>query len=450
MEGWPPASLPVGAGSQNIQGTCNSFADPLGPSTILGLGAKNFFAKKRNEGSVRQPPNRTAAGLSFDGRTMPTHPAPLGGEPPLESAPQSGATLERALLQRLRTQTKPPGSLGLLEQIGLKLGLLQGTTHPKAEVFRLCVFAGSHGITNRGVSAYPAAVTAQMVGNFLAGGAAVCVLARAAGASLHIIDTGVDFDDHAESPPHQSSHPSPNGPRFFQRASRRGTRCFSQEPAMTPGECDNALAAGREQVHLALADGIDVLGIGEMGIGNSTCAAALCAALLPAPPEAVVGVGTGVDDAGLKRKAQVVAEAVQKYAVHIHDQTAGRRWLECVGGYEIAAMTGCILAAAEAGLPLLVDGFIASTAALVALRMNASALNGCFFAHQSAEAGHALLLESLGATPLLHLGMRLGEGTGVALAFPLLRAAARLLSEMATFESAGVSTVLAQAQSIPR
>jgi nicotinate-nucleotide--dimethylbenzimidazole phosphoribosyltransferase len=262
---------------------------------------------------------------------MPTHPVPPAGEQPFERIPTGDAELERALLQRLRVQTKPPGALGLLERTGVRLGLLQKTVFPKAETFRVCVFAGSHGITARGVSAYPAEVTAQMVGNFLAGGAAICVLARAAGASLHVIDTGVDAPDAAW--PAQ-------GATFFQRAARSGTRCFSREPAMSAQECDTAMEAGREQVRLALADGIDVLAIGEMGIGNTTSAAALCAALLPAPATAVTGRGTGVDDAGLVRKVQVIEKALETYAVKLHDKTSARHWLECVGGYEIAAMAG--------------------------------------------------------------------------------------------------------------
>jgi nicotinate-nucleotide--dimethylbenzimidazole phosphoribosyltransferase len=379
---------------------------------------------------------------------MPTHQTPPAGETHFENAPPQGAALERALMQRLRIQTKPPGSLGLLEEVGLRLGRLQGTTRPKAETFRLCVFAGSHGIASQGVSAYPAEVTAQMVGNFLGGGAAVCVLARAAGASLHVVDNGVDFGVLSETG-NQKILPTAEGAVFFKRSARRGTRCFSHEPAMLPNECDISMAAGREQVRLALADNIDVLGIGEMGIGNTTSAAALCAGILQAPANDVVGIGTGVDAARLARKIATVEDAVKLHAKDGDESNSARRWLECVGGYEIAAMTGCILAAAEVGLPILVDGFIASAAALVAQRLNASASDCCFFAHESAEKGHALLLGRLGATPLLHLGMRLGEGTGAALAFPLLRAAARLLSEMATFESAGVAGALPAAEKIP-
>lgn len=372
---------------------------------------------------------------------MPTHPAPRAGELQSQSAPRDDASLQRALLHRLRHQTKPPGSLGLLEEIGVRLGRLQGTTHPRAEVFRLCVFAGTHGISELGVSAYPSEVTAQMVGNFLGGGAAVCVLARAAGASLHVIDTGVDFGN-AAGPDPRSLDETPGGARFFDRSVRRGTRCFSREPAMSPIECEQAMDAGREQALLALADGVDVLAIGEMGIGNSTSASALCAALAPAPAEAVVGLGTGIDPVRLKRKIQLVQEAVGKYSGDANRHDVGRFWLERIGGLEIAAMVGCILAAAEAGLPLLVDGFIASAAALVAARIEPSALDCCFFAHRSAETGHAVVLSELGATPMLQLDMRLGEGSGAALAFPLLRAAARLLTEMATFESAGISEAL--------
>ncbi len=398
---------------------------------------------------MRQPPNRTAAGLSFDGRTMPTHPAPPAGELQSPSVPLNGASLERALLRRLRLQTKPPGSLGLLEQIGVRLGRLQATTHPRAEVFRLCVFAGSHGIAEHGVSAYPPEVTAQMIGNFLGGGAAVCVLARAAGASLHVINAGVDFGN-AAAPDPLNVGPIPGSTRYFNRSIRPGTRCFSREPAMTAAECDLALEAGREQALLALADGIDVLAIGEMGIGNSTSASALCAALLPAPADAVVGLGTGIDSDRLKRKIQLVGEAVRKYAGAVRSEDTGRFWLQHVGGLEIAAMVGCILAASEVGLPLLVDGFIASAAALVAARIAPPALDCCFFAHRSAETGHALVLGELGATPMLQLGMRLGEGTGAALAFPLLRAATRLLNEMATFEAAGVSEALPSPIEVPR
>ena len=349
------------------------------------------------------------------------------------------ATLERALRQRLDSLTKPPGSLGRLEEVALRLGLLQGTLAPRIESLRICVFAGTHGIAAEGVSAYPAGVTGQMVQNFLQGGAAICVLARSLRASLHIVDVGVDFAVPA-------TPPSPR-PNFFQcSVNPKGTRNFLHEPAMSAGECSLALEAGREQARLAARDGVDVLAVGEMGIGNSTSAAALCAALLPAPPESVAGRGTGLDEAALARKVGVIQRALELHAARLREADP-LIWLAALGGFEIAALTGCLLEAARLRLPVLVDGFIASSAALVAQRIQPESLEGCFFAHQSAERGHQLLLESLKAAPLLHLDMRLGEATGAALAFPLLQAATRLISEMASFSEAGVSEAEVRAAS---
>lgn len=338
--------------------------------------------------------------------------------------------LRRALQQRLISQTKPPGSLGMLEEIGLRLGLLQRTLTPKVERMRICVFAGSHGVAREGVSAYPAEVTGQMVANFLNGGAAVCVLARAAGASLHIVDVGVD----ADFPENLLKHPS-----FFSRRIKRGTESFVTAPAMLPDECAAALEVGREQARLAAADSIDALGIGEMGIGNSTSAAALCAALLPADAASVTGLGTGVDGEGLVRKLGAIRAGLALHACEATGPEAALHWLAAVGGLEIAALTGCILEAARLRLPIVVDGFIATAAALVAARLEPSCLECCFFSHQSAEAGHLAVLGALEVRPMHHLEMRLGEASGAALALPLLRAAARLLTEMATFEAAGVS-----------
>lgn len=338
--------------------------------------------------------------------------------------------LQHALAKQFLSQTKPPGSLGMLESIAQRLALLQNTLTPRTEKARICVFAGSHGIARFGVSAYPTEVTLQMVSNFLAGGAAVCVLARAANASLHIINTGVEGD------------PDPawmNNPAYFHRSQRAGTRPFTLEKAMTPAECSASMSAGREQAELAIRDGVDLLAIGEMGIGNTTSAAALCAALLQLSPEQVTGRGTGVDDSGLARKRHTVAEAILKHKSDTPLHDSPKHWLEAVGGYEIAAMTGTILAASELRLPIIIDGFIATAAALVASRLTPNALDVCFFAHQSDEHGHRILLEHLGVSPILSLGMRLGEASGAALALPILRASARLLCEMATFESAGVS-----------
>lgn len=352
-----------------------------------------------------------------------------GGSAALRAAGDR-ASLQRAVADRLRSQTKPPGSLGQLESLGERLALLQNTLTPRVEISRICVFAGSHGIANSGVSAYPSLVTLQMVANFLAGGAAVCVLARAAGASLHVIDTGVEGTLNPQLA---------LNPVFFSRSQRQGTRSFLEECAMTPAECDGAMAAGAEQVKLALKDGIEILAVGEMGIGNTTSAAALFAALLDLPHAQVVGRGTGIDNSGLQRKQRAVATALAKHAHPRPDTQPARHWLEAVGGYEIAAMAGAILAAHEAHLPVVVDGFISTAAALVAHGLLPGSLDVCFFSHQSDEQGHRLVLEQMGVSAILSLGMRLGEASGAALALPILRASARLLCEMATFESAGVS-----------
>ena len=343
--------------------------------------------------------------------------------------------LRAALLERIRRQTKPPGSLGQLEEVGLRLGLIQNTLTPALHKPGVCIFAASHGIAREGVSAFPPEVTAEMVGNFLRGGAAVCVLARCAGASLRVVDAGVDAPGDVAWR---------GAPGMDSRPVARGTRSFLHEPAMTPGECAQALETGAIQVRNARETGTDVLALGEMGIGNTTSAAALCAALLGVDPKCVTGRGTGVDEKGLQHKLRVISQSLSRHQPEEPHGSEGvavraRYWLERVGGFEIAALTGCILAAARERLPVVIDGFIVSTAALVASLMEPDCLAVCFFAHRSAEYGHGVLLEYLQASPLLSLGMRLGEGSGAVLALPLLQAAARLVSEMASFESAGVT-----------
>lgn len=350
-------------------------------------------------------------------------------------------SLRNALQQRIDQQTKPPGSLGQLEEIGLRLGLLQSSLTPSLRKPGVSVFAASHGIAHEGVSAFPASVTAEMVGNFLRGGAAVCVLARCAGASLRVVDVGVD----APADCAWRALPGLHG-----RPIARGTASFVRQPAMTPDQCDAALEMGAHEVGEVLQAGTDILALGEMGIGNTTSAAALCAALLAVDPVAVTGRGTGVDDAGLCRKQKLIAESLALHRPHAPPATkeptaVARFWLEHVGGFEIAALTGCILAAHRARLPVVIDGFIVSSAALVAAHLNPACLEVCFFAHRSAESGHGMVLEHLQVTPLLSLGMRLGEGSGAVLALPLLQAAACLVSEMASFASAGVSPALARA-----
>jgi len=334
-------------------------------------------------------------------------------------------------------KTKPPGSLGRLEKLALRVAKIQQDLNPRLARKRICVYAGSHGVAQEGVSAYPTEVTAQMVFNFLSGGAAINVLARHGGIEVHVIDAGVDAVWPGDLV---------NEPRFYQRKVRSGTRNFMREPAMTPVECEAALEIGREQVRIARADGIDLIGIGEMGIGNTTSAAALVAALLGFSAEEAVGRGTGVNDAVLAQKISVVITAVEKYKTAVVDSTAdhhpadnGLYWLSCVGGFEIAAMTGTILEAGKQRLPIVIDGFIATAAAVAAFAIDPSTREVCFFSHRSDEQAHGKTLAALGVEPLLDLGLRLGEGTGAALAMPILEAATKILCEMATFDSAGIS-----------
>jgi nicotinate-nucleotide--dimethylbenzimidazole phosphoribosyltransferase len=332
-----------------------------------------------------------------------------------------------AAQHRIAAKTKPPGSLGKLETIAVRLAWMQRILTPQAQRKRICVFAASHGIAAAGVSAYPPEVTWQMVLNFLDGGAAINVLARHGGIEVHVVDAGVDAD-----------WPEPVLGRmdFYVRKSRRGTRNFLEERAMTPAECDGALQAGREQARLAAADGIHLLGIGDMGIGNTTAASALFAALLGMDARNVVGRGTGVSESGIERKVQAVSCALRK---HAPGAVSPRDWLEAVGGYEIAAMTGTILEASACRLPTVIDGFIATAAAAAAFSIDPACREYCFFAHRSDERAHGAVLAALAVDPIIDLGMRLGEGTGAALAMHLIEAAAKIMCEMATFESAGVS-----------
>jgi nicotinate-nucleotide--dimethylbenzimidazole phosphoribosyltransferase len=308
----------------------------------------------------------------------------------------------------LDAKTKPPGSLGRLEELAVRIAVLQETLRPRLDRPHLITFAANHGVVEEGVSAYPRAVTAQMVANFRAGGAAISVLAREAGISHEVIDAGVE----------------------------PGTRNFTREPAMTGAECAAAMELGRDAVGRAIDAGADAIGIGEMGIGNTTTAAALFAGWLDLDPALVTGAGTGVAGSALARKREVVRAGVRR---HAESRVDPGRWLAAVGGLEIAAMSGAILEAHRRRTILVVDGYIATAAAMMAFAMEPESREVCFFAHQSAELGHPLILERLGARPLLSLGLRLGEGTGAVLAMPLLRSAAAILREMATFASAGVS-----------
>jgi len=329
----------------------------------------------------------------------------------------------QAALERQGQLTKPPGSLGRLESLAVDMAALQGREQPVLETIRIVVFAGDHGVAGEGVSAFPQAVTTEMVRNFARGGAAISVLARALGATLEVVDVG-------------TAHPPGPLPGVLDRRIAAGTRNFVHEPAMTASQCEQALNAGREAVNRAREAGADLFIGGEMGIANTTSAAAVASALLDRPAGDLAGPGTGLDAEGVARKARLIDSAVARYRPSLDSPLAT---LQHLGGFEIAALAGAYVAAAQARLPMLVDGFISSVALLVASRLLPGVEQRVWFAHRSAEPGHQRVLEALGAEPLLDLGMRLGEGSGAAVAVNLLRAACTLHNDMATFAEAGVS-----------
>lgn len=327
-----------------------------------------------------------------------------------------------AAAERQSRLTKPAGSLGRLESLGVQLAGITGVARPRFARRTIVVAAADHGVAAEGVSAYPASVTAQMVLNFLAGGAAINVLADNAGARLMVVDAGVD----ADLPAHVRM-------RRFKLA--RATRNFLRQPAMWEGHARQIVAAGIRLMEELAGAGETLVALGEMGIGNTTAAAAIVAAALGVDPAAVTGRGTLIDDRQLARKIEVIREAIERHQPDPHD---GLRLLETVGGYEIGFLTGCCLGAAAHRIPILLDGYISGAAALVAERLSPLLRGYLIASHRSVEPGHALLLEHLGLAPLLDLELRLGEGSGAALAMPLVVAAARLLDEMATFGEAGV------------
>ncbi|WP_144145004.1 nicotinate-nucleotide--dimethylbenzimidazole phosphoribosyltransferase [Paraburkholderia sp. BCC1884] len=331
-------------------------------------------------------------------------------------------TLRAELQHIIDTKTKPPGSLGRLESIARQMGLIQRSTHPTVQRPAMIVFAGDHGIAEEGVSPYPQAVTAQMVANFLAGGAAINALSRVAGIELEVVNAGI-------------ATPLPSTQGLVDIPVAAGTRNFAREPAMTRDQALAAMLAGATRVRHHAALGTNVIGFGEMGIANTSAAACLMSRLCGVPIDECVGRGTGLDNAGLAKKRNVLASALAHHA----DSSDPLDVLATFGGFEIAMMTGAYLAAAEARMTILVDGFIASSALLVADALAPTVREYCVFAHASNEAGHRRMLDYFGAQPLLSLDMRLGEGTGAALAVPLLRAAVAFVNEMASFESAGVA-----------
>ncbi|MGE7137336.1 nicotinate-nucleotide--dimethylbenzimidazole phosphoribosyltransferase [Luteibacter sp. NPDC031894] len=327
-----------------------------------------------------------------------------------------------AAAARQGTLTKPPGSLGRLEALAIQLAGLQGIARPSATRVRIAVFAADHGVAAEGISAFPQAVTGEMLRNFARGGAAIAVLARELQATLEVVNLGT-VNDPGEIP----------GVRRHVIAA--STANFCTGPAMTEVQLDAALAAGVASVADAVATGTDIYVGGEMGIGNTTAAAALACALLGEAPEALAGAGTGLGTDGVAHKARVMALALARHA----DAVTPRERLRRLGGFEIAALAGAFVAAAQRGLPVLVDGFIASVAALAAVALRPDTRPWLIFAHRSQEHGHARVLEALAAEPLLDLHLRLGEASGAAVAVPLLRLACALHGSMATFAEAGVS-----------
>ena len=352
------------------------------------------------------------------------------------------------LRHRIGRKTVPQGALGRVAWLAERLGAILGSTEPRLRAPQLVVFAADHGIAARGVSAYPSDVTWQMVGNFLAGGAAASVLARQHGIALTVVDCGVrhDFDHPAAGPlPRQGAAPSGGSaaceaaqrggqvaPGLLIRKIAPGTQDCSTGPAMSAAQCAQALANGAELVKALPGN---ALLLGEMGIGNTSAASLLTARLGGLDVAEVTGAGTGLDAEGIARKTAVLREALVANAGATEPLAA----LAALGGFEIATMVGSVLQAASERRVVVVDGFIASAAVLVASRIAPPVLQRCVFAHRSGERGHARLLQLLGAEPLVDLGLRVGEGSGAALAWPLLVSACAILNEMASFESAGVS-----------
>lgn len=326
-------------------------------------------------------------------------------------------------LARQQQLTKPAGSLGQLEPLAVRLAGLQGRLKPAIEQLWITIFAGDHGVVAEGVSAYPQEVTGQMLLNFVNGGAAISVLARQLAAQLEVVDLGT-VTPNLELP----------GVRHLNLG--LGTANFLQGPAMTRAQLEQALQAGRDSALRARGQGAQLFIGGEMGIGNTTAASAIACALLDIPVTQLAGPGTGLSAAGVSHKAQVIERALALY-----QGARGDAWqaLQDLGGFEIAALAGAYLACAQEGIAVLVDGFICSVAALVAVRLNPGCRPWLLFAHQGAEPGHRHVLQVLEADPLLDLGLRLGEGSGAALAVPLLRLACDLHGQMATFAEAAVA-----------
>jgi nicotinate-nucleotide--dimethylbenzimidazole phosphoribosyltransferase len=330
--------------------------------------------------------------------------------------------LEAELKHKIDLKTKPPGSLGLLEDIAIQIGLIQNTLCPELKKPHIVVFAADHGITNEGVSAYPQEVTFQMVLNFLNGGAAINVFCKQHGLGLKVVDAGVN-------------HEFPKGSGVIDAKITMGTKSFLKEPAMTIDAAEICITRGSELVNELFHNGCNVIGLGEMGIGNTTSASALMSVVCRLPVHICVGRGTGLADERIHHKIDVIKRAFVNNKV----PATPLETLACFGGFEIAQMCGAMLQAAENKMLVLVDGFIATAAFLIAYKINPAIMTYAIFCHQSHEKGHARLLKYLNVKPILNLNMRLGEGTGVAIGYSVIESAIHFLNEMASFESARIS-----------
>lgn len=336
---------------------------------------------------------------------------------PLDQNAQEAAVLRQSQL------TKPAGSLGRLEQIAIQLAGQQGQQNIAINKIHISIFAADHGIAEEGVSAFPQVVTTEMIRNFARGGAAISVLAKILKAHLEVVDVG-------------SAHPAGVLEGVIEQRIAAGTKNFLRDEAMTAEQLNEALAIGKAAAQRALEANADLFIGGDMGIANTSAATAIGCVLTGCSPDVMAGPGTGLDSNGVLHKADIIQQALDMHGIK---KDAPMQALQCMGGFEIAALTGAYLYCAQQGVPVLVDGFIASVAALVAIRFQSQARDWMFFAHRSAEPGHRYITEALQVTPLLDLEMRLGEGSGAAVAVPLLQMAAATHTQMATFAEAGVT-----------
>lgn len=329
--------------------------------------------------------------------------------------------LKEQLQHKIDNKTKPPGALGLLEEIALQIGLIQNTLTPELKNPVMMVFAADHGLSDEGISAFPKEVTWQMVMNFVAGGAAINVFCKHNGMNLKVVDAGVDFDFPQEVP-------------VINAKIAHGTRNMRLEPAMTDLECSSAIKNGEYLVRNEAKNGCNIIGFGEMGIGNTSAASLLMHRFLHLTIEICTGSGTGMHGDQLTKKMRILKEVSEKYDPKTPEET-----LRTFGGLEIAMMVGAMLEAKKQHMILLIDGFIATSALLTAMQMDPDICENALFCHNSDENGHQLMLQQLKVKPILQLNLRLGEGTGAALALPIIRSAVNFMNEMASFDDAGVA-----------